>query len=421
MAEHKVVNADQLDADLTSVADSIRTKAGTSDKLAFPAGMKEAVDNLSTFVPPSSMALDPDEVYRTTRPKDWLPMPTPGDDEVYLLNLIPEGVDGAFTALIRCTGTCTVEFGNLVDGVFVAKETVTPTNGTRFYKTVLWDDYGDTTSDGYRQYLVRIKGACTGVTLNPDNNTTYAHGVPMLVDVISGMVTDLMFSINDTVRYCCDSLRYVRIVGNGNLVYGGTLFRGCERLMSVSLANKCTTIKYANYMFNRCRSLIAVSENLFASPVPCNYIFGSAVFRALPRIKITATNAQGAFEACNSMQILEGNYFDTSRCTTLRDLFYNTNVRIIKDLNISSATDITSAIFNSHICQITFAGETTPGGFSIDLTNSILSHKALVNMINSLPTALSPATITITNNPGASALTDEEIAVATARNWTVTI
>jgi hypothetical protein len=42
-------------------------------------------------------------------------------------------------------------------------------------------------------------------------------------------------------------------------------------------------------------------------------------------------------------------------------------------------------------------------------------------MIASLPTATKAATITITNNPGASELTADEIAVATAKNWTITI
>ena len=39
MANYKVVNADQLDADLTSVADAIREKTGGSEALSFPDGM----------------------------------------------------------------------------------------------------------------------------------------------------------------------------------------------------------------------------------------------------------------------------------------------------------------------------------------------------------------------------------------------
>ena len=43
MANYKVVDAEQLDADLAVVADAIREKGGTSDALAFPNGMADAV------------------------------------------------------------------------------------------------------------------------------------------------------------------------------------------------------------------------------------------------------------------------------------------------------------------------------------------------------------------------------------------
>ena len=48
MANYKVVDADRLDADLASVADSIRAKAGTTDQMAFPDGFKSAVEGIQT-------------------------------------------------------------------------------------------------------------------------------------------------------------------------------------------------------------------------------------------------------------------------------------------------------------------------------------------------------------------------------------
>lgn len=50
MENYKIVNADQLDSDLALVADSIRTKAGKTEKLAFPDGFKSIVDGISTGV-----------------------------------------------------------------------------------------------------------------------------------------------------------------------------------------------------------------------------------------------------------------------------------------------------------------------------------------------------------------------------------
>lgn len=48
MALDKLVDSSQLDADLTSVANAIRTKGGTSAQLAFPAGFVSAVEAIET-------------------------------------------------------------------------------------------------------------------------------------------------------------------------------------------------------------------------------------------------------------------------------------------------------------------------------------------------------------------------------------
>ena len=43
MADYKVVDADKLDADLSSVADAIRTKGGTTEELQFPQGFVDGI------------------------------------------------------------------------------------------------------------------------------------------------------------------------------------------------------------------------------------------------------------------------------------------------------------------------------------------------------------------------------------------
>ena len=53
MAIDKAVDSTQLDSDLTSVANAIRTKGGTSAQLAFPAGFVSAVQNIPTGTTPS--------------------------------------------------------------------------------------------------------------------------------------------------------------------------------------------------------------------------------------------------------------------------------------------------------------------------------------------------------------------------------
>lgn len=48
MALDKLVDSAQLDSDLTSVANAIRAKGGTSAQLAFPAGFVDAVEAIET-------------------------------------------------------------------------------------------------------------------------------------------------------------------------------------------------------------------------------------------------------------------------------------------------------------------------------------------------------------------------------------
>lgn len=46
MANYKVVDANRLDADMATVADAIRSKAGTEDALSFPDGFVSAVEGI---------------------------------------------------------------------------------------------------------------------------------------------------------------------------------------------------------------------------------------------------------------------------------------------------------------------------------------------------------------------------------------
>lgn len=58
MSEYKVVNVSSLDNDLKRVADSIRAKSGTGDKLIFPDGYIATVDNINKAKPEQEKTVD---------------------------------------------------------------------------------------------------------------------------------------------------------------------------------------------------------------------------------------------------------------------------------------------------------------------------------------------------------------------------
>lgn len=368
------------------------------------------------FTPPDSEYLDPNEVYRTTRPSDWLPMPTPGDDEIYLLGQLVEGIDNKFSIYLSYSGSCTVQIGTVVDGVFVAQRTLSVTSGMAFTYVVPWDEYGDTTSEGYRQYMVKCKGKISVAGI--DKQTA---GISSIVDCAVG-IPNVRFYAGHTGESgkTCHTLRYLRFVGNGYPQFTQGIVGYCGSCLCVSCEKQLTSNTYPNYSYPSATSLIAVSPELLVANGNMTYMFANTRLRRIPTQNLRPANLSNCFRDSSVIHI-DGSTF--GNCATWSYCFYQ--CRILKEavnLDITKATALDGTFgYCDSLEKLTFAGTTAVGGYTIDLTRCKLSHTALVTMIASLPTATNAATITITNNPGAAELTADEIAVATAKNWTITI
>lgn len=126
MAVDKLVDSTQLDADLTSVANAIRAKGGTSGQLAFPAGFVQAIGDISGGGGGEN---------KWVRPSDWPDLDSidftnfQGVYLTYDLRVCPEKnrvISLFFT--VNNSGTYVVERGTLSNGVFTAVESGSPTN-----------------------------------------------------------------------------------------------------------------------------------------------------------------------------------------------------------------------------------------------------------------------------------------------------
>ena len=414
------------DTSLASIADTLRSKGGTTEQLVFPQDFNKAIESLNTFTPPTSEILDPDEVYRTTRPADWLPMPTPRDDEIYLLLHILDGIDGYFAANLIFSGVCSVEFGSVHNGLFVSQDSLTPVSETRFTKTLPYQDYGDVTSDGYRQCMIRIKGTVTRIFLGKDSIREPAS---LLKDIVCGIDLDGLScsaSGNNTAdgNTSIRTLEYVRFVGNGGLKNLGTTFFGCNALRSLSCEKKNSATDGISTLRD-CRSLVALSANFLCGLTGrTTYMLAGCGIRHLPKFHATpaSLDSMSYSNGCD-FERFTSEIFDTRNVTSFQNAFFRcTSLLEILGLRIDKATKFINTFgYTYNLSRLTFAGETTPGGWTINLIDSCLEHAALIEMIESLPVATAAATINLTGNPGASQLTDEEIAVATSKNWTVTI
>ena len=409
-----------IHAKMTAIADAIREKTGKPEALNLDA-MAAEISGLQTFLPPASDGLSPEEVYRMTRPADWLPLPVPGDDEMYFLGHLTEGEDNPFLIKLRFTGNCTVQFGNLVDGVFTAKETVTPTSDQMLHHMLNYEDYGDETADGYRQYLVRISGSRITDVIGGENSTDTPA---FIVDFVCGIPLSFWSANNSDGNTISNktfvSTRYIRFVGNGTPGDTSCGFAHCGALEALVCQSKSNS-QYSSNLFKQCKKIRAISGNILsAKTVGAAYLFGESSIRVVPKTYFRANNARQMFFD-SALEAFDGTLIDTSLAENMGDMFNACYcLRTVKDLNISAMTNCSSMFANCRsLGELTFAGKTTPGGITMDLSNTVMGRNALVTMLNSLPTADVPATINIANNPGAAALTDEEIAAASAKNWTV--
>lgn len=366
---------------------------------------------------------DPDYVYAVTRPKDWLPMPTPGDDEMYFLCQTSQYSPGVFVATLTFSGSCSVEFGTVENGIFVPKESLTPTSGQFFQKVIEPSEWGDLTAEENVQCMVKVKGKITKFVGAAPSDTLYAICV---VDAVCGIhLSALQLGNANYSSRSWGILAYFRFVGNGGAENLSNGFMQCKQLSIVS-CEKNNVVSNLTSTFSRCHLLRAVSPNLLSGSngaVVASNLLTEAHIAILPKFSFVASNFSGMF-AGSMIREVDMSSIDTSACTTAGNLFYNAySLKRVKDLNISSLTTIANNTFinTNNLQRITFAGETTPGGLTLNLSYSKMGHDALVELINSLPTARAAATVTLTNNPGALELTDAEIAVATAKNWTITI
>ncbi len=245
---------------------------------------------------------------------------------------------------------------------------------------------------GHR-YLERIDiktiGSCTNMSLMFANCFSL-QSVPLFN---TANVTDMtqMFS-------GCNSLKTVPLFNTSNVTIMTTMFSGCWSLQSVPLFNT-TLVNNMQQMFNSCVSIQTVP------------LFNT----------VSVTSMNQMFNQCSNLQSIP--LFNTSAVTNMSSMFLScASLNYIPALSTTSITATSGTDFgiifqncNSlNRCEMIFAR-------TVSLSNCQLSQTALVEVFNNLVdrTATTSATITISGNWGASALTAGERAIATGKNWVI--
>lgn len=414
-----------------------------AEKLAYLSGTKEAIRQAITdkgVEVPESLPFrgyadkigeintgggtDPASVYKATRPADWLPMPTPQNNEIYMLFHIPAGASSLIAFCVDCTGGYTVECGAIADGAFAANAsmTQTKTSGQKYENELFAADFSNITSDGMAQCMIKISGANITAFENRQYGFSSYHSSWNIVEIAcqcEGMTSFICGGNSDSVAM--KKLRYFAMYGENQITSTGGMFQSCSGLIAVLALYTGNTTSMGS-MFYECRSLLAIPEmdthqnaSLYQTFYQCNSLL------RVPNMNTQAvTNMNSTFNGCR--QLTEIPALNTQMVTNMGDVFSSCYGLVkLPVLDISGLT-MTTSMFSScfALAKVTF----NPDGVwaspqAIDLKGCSLMRPALVELFQSLPSIGVAKTLTIKNNPGAAELTEEDIAIATEKGWTL--
>ena len=217
--------------------------------------------------------------------------------------------------------------------------------------------------------------SCYSLQSVPLFNTQNVNNMSNMFQGCSSLQSVPLFNTQNVTNmgvmfYSCISLQSVPLFNTQNVNNMSNMFQGCYSLQSVPLFNT-QNVTGMNYMFNSCYSLQSVPLFNTQNVNNMNYMFlGCSSLNFIPNFNTTlVTNFTAFANGCNSLD----------RCTT-----------IFRD--------------------------------SVGLQNCQLSKDALVEIFTNLidRTLTTSATIDITGNWGATALTSADRLIATNKNYTIT-
>jgi surface protein len=203
-------------------------------------------------------------------------------------------------------------------------------------------------------------------------------------------------------------------LGNATSVYG--MFQNCQNLKTIAglTTTKCQEF---GFMFQFCQSLETVPLFDTSKATSMGNMFQSC--QSLTEVPAFDTSLvlgfTNTFISCYSLKSIP--LLNTVKGTTFTQMFAScVSLDELPALNLTAGTTFTNM----------FSGTTgiTKAPFvniklSFSFVNMMLSRAAIVDIFNGLASGVTSKTITVSGNPGFAALSVDEIAIATAKGWTI--
>lgn len=126
-----------------------------------------------------------------------------------------------------------------------------------------------------------------------------------------------------------------------------------------------------------------------------------------------------AFNGCINLISVKFGDIDTSKCTLMRSLFwYCTKLKTldISKFDFTAVTGTERMFMCPELTNLKFGHNLK---VSISLTGAPLTHESALSVLNGLAEVDTPQTVSFTKS-AYNTLTEEEIALATSKGWTIT-
>ena len=383
------------------------------------------------------------------RPSDWLPMPTniTASDQIFVgLHAVIENNDNycAFS-FTTSSGQYRVDWG---DGNVTLHNSGTIAQYQYNYASV---SNSTLSSRGYKQVIIKVtpvSGNLLGCNFQqrfvttPAQNQAYSSGflecILSMPNASSGQ--SITFGGTTIKHTYCEKVD-VKTIGNAtNMAY---MFQNCYSLQSVPLFNTIN-VTNMNNMFVGCISLQSVPLFNTSNVTNMSYMLGYCYsLQSVPLFNTSnVTNMSAMFGYCYSLQSVP--LFNTAKVTNMSYMlgycYSLQSVPLFNTINVTNMTGMFQTCYSLNFIPafITTAVTSDFTNFANDcnslnrilmsfnrtvaLQNCQLSKDALVEIFTNLTnrTATTSATIDITGNWGASALTSADRAIATNKNFTIT-
>ena len=359
------------------------------------------------------------------RPTDWLPMPTniTETDQTFVgLHAVIENSDNycAFS-FTTSSGQYRVDWG---DGNVTLHNSGTIAQYQYNYSSV---SNSTLSSRGYKQAMIKVTPVSGNLlscnfqqrfVTTPVQNQAYSSGflecILSMPNASSGQ--SITFGGGTTIRHTYCEKVDIKTIGNATNMQN--MFTGCYSLQSVPLFNTINVTNMSS-MFGGCYSLQSVPLFNTINVTNTLYMFNSCYsLQSVPLFNTAnVTNMAVMFNSCYSLQSVP--LFNTANVTNMSNMFQNCQSLNFIPAFVTTAvtTDFTTfANGCNSLNRILMSFNRT-----VSLVNCQLSKDALVEIFTNLTnrTATTSATIDITGNWGASALTASDRLIATGKNYVI--